>query len=172
MKKFFAMLVLAAMTLTASAQGLKTFDCKMFTCQYPDDFETQEQWMDEAFNAKIKGSQEFFSVSVMKDQDMTVQQLKDWAEGMRMMTERQFGEPTGWKAGPVVLKGKTVTFRSEGEEDDYIDGQDVKVPTVKMSFCMAQPGKIVFCGELKFKKSNEAKYKPLFNKILASLKAK
>ena len=35
MKKIFAILAFAAMTLTVSAQGWKTFDCKLFSCQYP-----------------------------------------------------------------------------------------------------------------------------------------
>ena len=167
MKKIFAILAFAAMTLTVSAQGLKTFDCKLFSCQYPANFEAQEQWMDEAFNAKIEDSVEFLSVSVT-DMDMTVQQLKDWADGMKMMTERSFGEPTGWKAGNVVVKGKQVTFRAEGEEE--ID--DEKVPAVKYVYCMVTPQKKCFTGELKFKKSDEAKYKPLVDKILASCKAK
>ena len=155
------------MTLTVSAQGLKTFNGKLFSCQYPANFEAQEQWMDEAFNAKIEDSVEFLSVSVT-DMDMTVQQLKDWADGMKMMTERSFGEPTGWKAGNVVVKGKQVTFRAEGEEE--ID--DEKVPAVKYVYCMVTPQKKCFTGELKFKKSDEAKYKPLVDKILASCKAK
>jgi hypothetical protein len=167
MKKIFAILAFAVMTLTVSAQGLKTFNGKLFSCQYPANFEAQEQWMDEAFNAKIEDSVEFLSVSVT-DMDMTVQQLKDWADGMKMMTERSFGEPTGWKAGNVVVKGKQVTFRAEGEEE--ID--DEKVPAVKYVYCMVTPQKKCFTGELKFKKSDEAKYKPLVDKILASCKAK
>lgn len=159
----------AAMCVTASAQALKTFDCKLFSCQYPAEFEAQEQWMDEAFNAKIDDSIEFFSVSVT-DQDMTVQELKDWADGMKGLVERSFGEPTGWKAGAPVLKGKTVTFRSEGKEDPACDGNEI--PAVKYSFCAVTPDKKTFCGELKFQKKDEAKYKALLDKILASLKAK
>lgn len=160
------MLALAAMTLTASAQ-LKTFDGKLFSCQYPANFEAQEQWFDEAFNAKIENGVEFLSVSVT-DLDMTSEQLKEWADGMKMMTESSFGEPTGWKAGAPVLKGKQVTFRAEGEEE--IDDQ--KVPTVKYVYCFVTPDKKCFSGELKFKKSDEAKYKPLVDKIIVSCKAK
>ena len=177
MKKIFALLAFVAMTMTASAQGaagLKTFDCKLFSCQYPANFEPQEQWMDEAFNAKIEDDIEFFSASYMAGQDMTVQQLKDWGEGMRGLVERSMGEPTGWKAGPISLKGKTITFRSEGEEEvwDSQKGEDVKIPAVKMSYCVVQPGKKIFSGELKFKKKDEAKYKVLFTKILTSFKGK
>ena len=173
MKKFFMMMALAAMTMTVSAQGLKTFDGKLFSCQYPDNFEAQDQWFDESFNAKIENGVEFLSVSVT-DLDMTSEQLKQWADGMKMMTESSLGEPTGWKAGAPVLKGKQVTFRAEGEEEVYDSEKDdyVKVPAVKFVYCMITPEKKCFTGELKFKKSDEAKYKPLLDKIIASCKAK
>ena len=169
MKKFMMMMAFAAMCVTANAQDLKTFDGKLFSCQYPAAFEAQEQWMDDSFNAKIEDGVEFFSISVA-DQDMTPQYLKDWAEGMRGMVEKSFGEPTGWKAGPAVLKGKTVSFRSEGVEDPACD--DSNIPTVKITFCTVIDNKKTFCGELKFQKKDEAKYKPLVDKIIASLKAK
>lgn len=172
MKKIFSLLVIAAITLTAGAQNneLKTFDGKLFSCQYPANFEAQEQWMDEAFNASIEDGIEFFSASVAS-QDMSLQDLKEWGEGMQMMTEKSFGEPTGWKAGQLVIKGKQLTFRSEGEEGDD-DDEEEKVSAVKYTYCVVTPDKHTFCGELKFPKKDEAKYKPLFDKILASLKAK
>ena len=64
MKKILMMMAFAAMTLSASAQGFKTFDCKMFSCQYPANFEAQGQWMDEAFNAKIEDGIEFMDLSL------------------------------------------------------------------------------------------------------------
>ena len=160
-------MLLAAMTMAANAQnpGLKTFDCKLFSCQYPADFEPQEQWMDNGFNAKIEDTPNFFSASVSEEEiEYTDQQIKDYGEGMRMMTEKSFGEPTGWKAGPLVIKGKSYYFIAEGEEDD--------VPAVKISYLVNTPDKRVFAGELKFAKKDEGKYKPLFDKIIASFKAK
>lgn len=160
-------MLLAAMTLVASAQntGLKTFDCKLFSCQYPADFEPQEQWMDNAFNAQIEDTPNFFSASVSEEEiEYTNEQLKEYGEGMRMMTEKSFGEPTGWKAGPLVIKGKSYYFIAEGEEDE--------VPAVKISYLVNTPNKRAFAGELKFAKKDEAKYKPLFDKIIASFKAK
>lgn len=160
-------MLLAAMTLAASAQntGLKTFDCKLFSCQYPADFEPQEQWMDNAFNAQIEDTPNFFSASVSEEEiEYTNEQLKEYGEGMRMMTEKSFGEPTGWKAGPLVIKGKSYYFIAEGEEDE--------VPAVKISYLVNTPNKRAFAGELKFAKKDEAKYKPLFDKIIASFKAK
>lgn len=160
-------MLLAAMTLVASAQntGLKTFDCKLFSCQYPADFEPQEQWMDNAFNAQIEDTPNFFSASVSEEEiEYTNEQLKEYGEGMRMMTEKSFDEPTGWKAGPLVIKGKSYYFIAEGEEDE--------VPAVKISYLVNTPNKRAFAGELKFAKKDEAKYKPLFDKIIASFKAK
>lgn len=160
-------MLLAAMTMAANAQnpGLKTFDCKLFSCQYPADFEPQEQWMDNGFNAKIEDTPNFFSASVSEEEmEYTNQQIKDFGEGMRMMTEKSFGEPTGWKAGPLVIKGKSYYFIAEGEEDD--------VPAVKISYLVNTPDKRAFAGELRFAKKDEAKYKPLFDKIITSFKAK
>ena len=167
MKKVFMFMLLAAMTMVANAQnpGLKTFDCKLFSCQYPADFEPQEQWMDNGFNAKIEDTPNFFSASVSEEEiEYTDQQIKDYGEGMRMMTEKSFGEPTGWKAGPLVIKGKSYYFIAEGEEDD--------VPVVKISYLVNTPDKRAFAGELRFAKKDEAKYKPLFDKIITSFKAK
>ena len=160
-------MLLAAMTMAANAQnpGLKTFDCKLFSCQYPADFEPQEQWMDNGFNAKIEDTPNFFSASVSEEElEYTDQQIKDYGEGMRMMTEKSFGEPTGWKAGPLVIKGKSYYFIAEGEEDN--------VPAVKISYLVNTPDKRAFTGELRFAKKDEAKYKPLFDKIITSFKAK
>lgn len=167
MKKVFMFMLLAAMTMVANAQnpGLKTFDCKLFSCLYPADFEPQEQWMDNAFNAQIEDTPNFFSASVSEDElEYTNEQLKEYGEGMRMMTEKSFGEPTGWKAGPLVIKGKSYYFIAEGEEED--------VPAVKISYLVNTPDKRVFAGELRFAKKDEAKYKPLFDKIITSFKAK
>ena len=165
MKKIFAILAFAAMTLTASAQGLKTFDCKLFSCQYPANFMAQEQWLDEAFNAKVEDGVEFMELSLGEyGKDMTPAEMKKYSESVKYLIERSMGEPTGWKAGPLVIKGKSYYFIAEGEEDD--------VPAVKISYLVNTPDKRVFAGELRFAKKDEAKYKPLFDKIIASFKAK
>ena len=143
MKKIFAILAFAAMTITANAQGLKTFDCKMFSCQYPANFEAQEQWMDEAFNAKVEDGVEFMELSLGEyGKDMTLAEMKKYSESVKYLIERSMGEPTGWKCGPTTVKGKTFTFRSEGEEE--VD--DNKVPAVKYSFGSLTPKKNNFLG--------------------------
>ena len=54
----------------------------------------------------------------------------------------------------------------------YEEVDDKKVPAVKYSFGILTPKKNMFLGSLKFKKSDEAKYKPLVDKIIASCKEK
>lgn len=169
MKKIFAILAFAAMTLSASAQGLKSFDGKLFSCQYPANFEAQEQWLDEAFNAKVEDGIEFMELSLGDyGKDMTVAELKKYSESAKYLIERSMGEPTGWKCGPTTVEGKTFTFRAEGEEE--VD--DKKVPAVKYSFGILTPKKKMFLGTLRFLKKDEAKYKPLVDKIIASCKDK
>ena len=174
MKKLFMMVAFAAMTVTASAQ-LKTFDGKLFSCQYPAEFEAQEQWLDEAFNAKIEDGIEIMELSLGEyGKDMTPDDMKKYSESVKYLIERSFGEPTGWKCGPTTVKGKQFSFRSEGDEEVYDSDkdEDVKVPAVKYSFGILTPKKSIFLGSLMFKKSDEAKYKPLVDKIIASCKEK
>ena len=99
---------------------------------------------------------------------MTPVEMKKYSESAKYLIEKEFGEPTGWKCGPTTVKGKQFTFRSEGEEE--VD--DKKVPAVKYSFGILTPKKNMFLGSVKFKKSDEAKYKPLIDKIIASCKEK
>ena len=175
MKKILMMMALAAMTLSASAQDMKTFDGKLFSCQYPANFEAQEQWLDEAFNAKVEDGIEFMELSIGEyGKDMTADELKKYSESVKYLIERSMGEPTGWKCGPTTVKGKQFSFRAEGEEEVYDSDkeEDVKVPAVKYSFGILTPKKNIFLGSLKFKKSDEAKYKPLVDKIIASCKEK
>lgn len=168
MKKFFAMLALAAMTLTASAQDaeLKPFNGKLFACQYPADFEARNQITDESFVAEhpedeCKGN---FSVSVMS-QDLTPEVMKEWINYMKAESEYR-----PWKVvGQGEIKGKQVTVRSEREKEND-EGEMVEL--VKYSFRVATSAKKSFIGELVFPKSDEAKYKPLVDQIIASCQLK
>ena len=166
------MLAFAAISLSVNAQDLKTFDGKLFTCQYPAAYEAQEQWLDEAFNAKDKMDLGF-DVTI-GDDPLTAQQLKDWGEGMKGMIETSFGEPTGWKASQPVLKGLTLTIRAESEQEVYDEQkeEDVKVAQVKITFITVNAQKKTFSGSITFLKSEEAKYTALLDKMFASFKAK
>lgn len=168
MKKFFAILALAAMTLTVSAQdaALKSFNGKMFACLYPADFEAQDQITDESFYAEHPEDECMgnFSVTIMS-QDLTPQVMKEWIDYMKKGSEY-----SPWKVvGQGEIKGQQVTVRSEREKE-YDEGEMVTL--VKYSFRLATSTKKSFIGELVFPKSEEAKYKPLVDKIIASCKLK
>ena len=163
MKKVFMFVVLAAMTLIASAQndGLKTFDGKMFSCLYPAEYVAEDPWMDEVFNAYVDGTPCHFNVGISPDVVFSDADIKNWGEGS-VRDEKEF--MTGWKVSPCVIKGKTVYFFSEGKQDN--------VQVVKAKFLVNTPSKHVFSGFFLFLKKDEAKYRPLIEKILASFKAK
>lgn len=163
MKKVFMFVVLAAMTLIASAQndGLKTFDGKMFSCLYPAEYAAEEQWTDDVFNAYVEGTPCHFNAGVSADVEFSDADIKNWGEG----TARDLKEfMKDWKVEPCVVKGKAVYVISEGKEDN--------VPSVQVKYLVNTPSKHVFSGRFLFLKKDEAKYRPLIEKILASFKAK
>ena len=175
MKKMLAIMAFAVMTVAASAQGtvkMNTFDGKLFSCLYPADYEAQEQWYDNCFNAE-KNDALMFDVT-LNDQELTGQNLKDWGEGMKGMIERFAGEPTGWTAENPVVKGKTLTIRATKEEEIYDEEkeEDVKVMLVKVTFVVNTPQKKCFSGSLSFPLSEEAAYKTALEKMFSSFKAK
>ena len=164
MKKIFMMMALVAMTLTASAQDLKTFNGKLFSCQYPADFTALDQYADESFSAETDDRLSSFSVTVM-NQNLTPQQMKEWIDYMKKDSEY-----SPWKVvGQGEIKGKQVSVRSEREKEN---DEGEMVTLVRYSFRLGTLGKKSFIGELKFQKTDEAKYKPLVDKIIASCKAK
>jgi hypothetical protein len=71
--------------------------------------------------------------------------------------------------GQAEIKGNRVTIRSEREKEND-EGETVTL--VRISFKVGTLNKKCVSGELKFLKSDEAKYQPLIDKILASFKAK
>ena len=163
MKKVFMFVVLAAMTLIASAQsaGLKTFDGKMFSCLYPAEYAAEEQWSDEVFNAYIEDTPCHFNVGISADVEFSDADIKNWGEG-KVGDLKEFMKD--WKVEPCVIKGKTVYVISEGKEDN--------VPSIEVQYLVNTPSKHVFSGRFLFLKKDEAKYKPLIEEILASFKAK
>lgn len=163
MKKVLLIVVLAAMTLMASAQsaGLKTFDGKLFSCLYPAEFEAEEQWTDDVFNAYVKDTPCHFNLGISADVVFSDADIKSWGEDTANSTKEFM---TGWKVEPCVVKGKSVYVISEGKEDN--------VPSVQVQYLVNTPSKHVFSGRFLFLKKDEAKYRPLIEEILASFKAK
>lgn len=157
------MMALMAMTLTASAQ-LKTFNGKLFTCQYPADFKALDQYADYLFSAETDDRLSGFTVTLIQE-DLTAQKMKEFIDSMKAQSE---GSP--WQiVGQAEIKGKQVTVRCEREKEN---DEGEMVTLVRISFRVGTLNKKSFTGELKFQKTDEAKYKPLIEKILTSCKAK
>ena len=66
MKKILVMMALMAMTLTVSAQ-LKTFNGKLFSCQYPADFKALEQYADYLFSAETDDRMCGFTATLIQE---------------------------------------------------------------------------------------------------------
>ena len=163
MKKIFMMMAFAAMTLTASAQ-LKTFNGKSFSCQYPADFKALDQYADYLFMAETDDRMCGFTLTLIQE-DLTPRQMMLFVDKMKAESE-----DSPWKiVGKGEIKGGRVTVRSEREKDND-EGETVTL--VRISFRVGTLNKKSFTGELKFLKSDEAKYQPLVDKIIASCKAK
>ena len=164
MKKIFMMMALAAMTVSASAQGLKTFNGKLFSCQYPADFKAQEQFADYLFSAETDDRMCGFTATLIQE-DLNARLMGEF-----IRSEKAKMEDSPWTmVGQAQIKGGRVTVRSEREKEND-EGETVTL--VRISFRVGTLNKKSFTGELKFLKSDEAKYQPLIDKILASFKAK
>ena len=172
MKKIFVMMALMAMTLTVSAQDaeLKTYDCTPFTCQYPADYEADE---DPFFDTMFSAEKDETHKMQMSLNDVTIaslQAFKDYTENIKNVNTTFLGEPTGWKVEAPVYKGMTMTIRRVKEEEYDESG---KVMMVVYDFASVSPkSKRLFSGDIRFPLSEEAKYKPLIDKIVASIKEK
>ena len=164
MKKIFAILAIAAMTLTASAQGLKTFNGKLFSCQYPADFKALDQYADYLFSAETDDRLCGFTLTLIQE-DLNARLMGEFIRSQKAQME-----DSPWTmVGQAEIKGNRVTIRSEREKEND-EGETVTL--VRISFRVGTLNKKSFTGELKFLKSDEAKYQPLVDKILNSCKAK
>lgn len=172
MKKIFMMMALMAMTLTASAQDaeLKTYDCKPFTCQYPADYEADEDpFFDTMFSAE-KDETHKMQMSLNDQKIASLQAFKAYTENIKKVNTVFLGEPTGWKVDAPVYKGMTMTIRRVKEEEYDEAG---KVMMVAYDFAsVGSKTKRLFAGIIRYPLSEDAKYKPLIDKIVASIKEK
>ena len=64
-----------------------------------------------------------------------------------------------------------MTMRRELVKEKDFDGEKVKIVAYDFS-CVATKSKRLFTGELRIPMSEEAKYKPLLDKIISSIKEK
>ena len=162
MKKFLMFVVFAALSSTAGAQELKTYDGPKSTNQYPADFEpVVYDWSDEDGVVVWKKDDNHSLEIYIQEGFSTVDELANNGEYMKKEKSVDFyDKPSGWKAGDVVVKGKTMYFRA------------VKDGICSYGFLVNIKNDDCFKGEMIFPESEETKYKPMLEKILSSLKKK
>jgi hypothetical protein len=160
MKKVMIFLAFAAMCFTANAQDLKTYDGPNSINQYPADFEPQDPFDGDEITIWQKDDNHTLEIYIQEDY-ATIDGLADQGEGMRNWKISDFNDnPTGWKADDVVVKGNIMYFRA------------TKEGICSYEFVVNFKGRDCFRGEMKFPVSEEAKYKPMLETILSSLKKK
>lgn len=156
MKKLFAILAFAAMTMTVNAQDVKTHEFDKFTAVYPADFKPRIVWGDvDGFEIDKNHNYEI----VIDPYCATLDGLKDYRNG-----RKESREEDGYKCDEPVVNGNTV----------YVRG--VKDKQVVYDFIVkdaALPGEEALRGFFYCLTSDEAKYKPIFlEKMLPGLKVK
>ena len=171
MKKFMKVSVMAfvamfAINTVVNAQEVKmtSYAGDLFSFEYPADWKSTENPLkDVAFRANdgvtmVEASSEWSAFDA--------NDLKDWAAEMK---ERK----AIWslKGGDVVTNGDISTIRFTGVQETYGSMGLVKNNIVTISFAVNSNGKTV-TGDITYLQKNEAKMKPVVEKILASLKAK
>lgn len=162
MKKFFMFVAFAAMCITASAQDLKTYDGPHSISQYPADFEPVVfSWSDEDGVVIWKKDDQHSLEIIIQEDFSTVDDLASNGEYMKGEKEVDINDnPSGWKTGDVVVKGKIMYFRA------------VKDGICSYGFLVNFKDDDCFKGEMIFPESEETKYKPMLEKILSTLKKK
>jgi hypothetical protein len=136
----------------------------LFSFEYPADWKsTDNTIMDVAFRAKdgvtmVEASSEWSAFDA--------NDLKDWAA-----QKKEKKAIWSMKGGDVVTKGDISTIRFTGVQETYGSMGLVKNNIVTISFAVNSNGKTV-TGDITYLQKDEAKMKPVVEKILASLKAK
>ena len=136
----------------------------LFSFEYPADWKSTENTiMDVAFRAKdgvtmVEASSEWSAFDA--------NDLKDWAT-----QKKEKKAIWSMKGGDVVTKGDISTIRFTGVQETYGSMGLVKNNIVTISFAVNSNGKTV-TGDITYLQKDEAKMKPVVEKILASLKAK
>ena len=136
----------------------------LFSFEYPADWKSTENTiMDVAFRAKdgvtmVEASSEWSAFDA--------NDLKDWAA-----QKKEKKAIWSMKGGDVVTKGDISTIRFTGVQETYGSMGLVKNNIVTISFAVNSNCKTV-TGDITYLQKDEAKMKPVVEKILASLKAK
>ena len=157
MKKIIMILALAAMTLTAGAQDVKTHEFDKFIAVYPADYKPRIVWGDvDGFDIDENHNYEV----VIDPYCATLDGLKDYGN-----YRKESREEKGYKCDEPVVNGNTVYVRG------VKDGKQVVYDFIVKD--AALPGEEAFRGFFYCLTSDEAKYKPIFlEKMLPGLKLK
>lgn len=171
MKKLLMFVAFVAMCVTASAQsaGMKKYADQHMSLEYPEEF-TAGDGNEYHFQARAEDN---FSMLDLKLSTMAsnLNQMKEWCQEKKDNVNDD--EDGTWTAGNIEVKGQLVSVRCDGEQEvmnnDTYKYDMTKV--VKIAFTLTTPNKMNFKGEMYYKLADEAKMKPAFEKMLASLKA-
>ena len=168
-KVFMALVAMFALSTVAEAQitvGLASYDGKYFTCQYPDDFEADDDPIIASMFEAVKDDQHKMQISI-NDVTKSAQEFKEWVDYQKAI----YSTSEYWKADAPVCKGQTMTMRRVLIKNEDPDAENVKM--VAYDFAAVSPkSKKLFTGEIHFPLSEESTYKPLIDRIVASLKEK
>lgn len=155
----------AAPAAAVAAGGMKTYSCKGFSLEYPDVYKISEEECDNAtFKANIV---EFVTDLYLGYSHFTYStgEMKEFFQNKKNMYE---GDSEHWHFEAPVVGAKISTMRGTG--DCEMDGVDGTVKIVRMYFVVNQ-GESSFRGWMNYAQADEAKMKPAFEKMIASLKA-
>ena len=156
MKKILAMVAFVAMAMTASAQEMVTYDCEKFSVQHPKEYaDVVDSWSN-VVNEWKKDDNHYLSVWPDEYSDATLDNLTTWGSMMKQDFE---GKDEGWKVDEPVINGKYLTIRMTAGD------------VVQYYYIIVGDG-LNFEGRMKFLISEEAKYKPIFDAVIASIKKK
>ena len=166
MKKFLMFVAFAAMCVTANAQEVKmtSYADEDMVFQYPADWKpTENTREDVAFEGKDGVS--MVEVSARYG-EFDADGVKEWAAEKK---ERK----AIWslKGGDVVTNGNINTIRFTGVKETYDSVKGlVKQNIVCISFAVISNGNSL-AGDITYLQKDEAKMKPVVEKMLASMKA-
>ena len=157
MKKLFAIVIFAAMCITAGAQELETYTGSNFIIQHPAEFIGEDDdWGASVNQWKMDDSH---LLTCWYDDDA----CKIVEFDMFAAVQKIGMEDKGMTCGDPVINGKICTLR--GVKDDQVEYAYVVYFGVKTdSECLR--------GKFRCLVSDEAKYKPIFDTILSTMQLK
>ena len=157
MKKIFAIVAFAAICIAASAQELVTYTGSEFIVQHPAEFKGEEDvWGAGANEWKMDDNH---LLTCWYDEDA----CKVVEFDMYAAVQKIGMEDKGMTCGDPVIKGNICTLR--GVKDNQVEYAYVVNFGIKTySECLT--------GKFRCLVSDEAKYKPMFDTILSTMKLK